>query len=72
VLWLNPASGTRCELVGRREGDRVLQVGLRDERPIRWTFVEITAERFLWQGHVLEPDGETWRLETEFRMRRRR
>jgi hypothetical protein len=70
VTWLNPVSGVRCELVGRREGERVVQVGLRAERPIRWTFVELTPERFLWQGHVLEPDGETWRLESEFRMRR--
>jgi hypothetical protein len=70
VVWLNPVSGVRCELVGRREGERVVQLGLRAERPIRWTFEEIHPQRFLWQGHVLEPDGVTWRLETEFRMRR--
>jgi hypothetical protein len=70
VTWISPTSGVRCELVGQRVGERVVQLGLRAERPIRWTFEEITAERFLWQGHVLEPDGVTWRLEAEFRMRR--
>ncbi len=70
VTWLNPVSGMRCELVGRREGERIVQVGLRAERPIRWTFEELTPALFLWQGHVLEADGVTWRLEAEFRMRR--
>jgi hypothetical protein len=25
---------------------------------------------FRWLGEVLEPDGETWRLQAEFRARR--
>jgi hypothetical protein len=70
VTWLNPESGARCDLLGRRVGDQVIQLGVRDGRPIRWSFVTIEPDAFRWQGHVLEPDGATWRLETEFRVRR--
>lgn len=70
VVWLNPVTGVRSDLVGRRHGDDIVQLGMRDDRPIRWTFLDITPHSFLWRGHILEPDGETWRLETEFRVRR--
>jgi hypothetical protein len=70
VVWLNPVTGTRTDLLGRRQGDEVVQLGERDGRPIRWTFSEIRPDSFRWQGHWLEPDGATWRLESEFRMRR--
>ncbi len=66
VVWLNPATGTRNELVGRRHGDQVVQIGTRDGTPIRWTFSKITPGSFLWQGHALEVDGSSWRLEAEF------
>ncbi len=31
-------------------------------RVVRWTFSRITQDSLLWQGHILEPDGITWRL----------
>lgn len=68
--WLNPVTGFFAELDGRRQGDDIVQLGSRAGRPIRWTFSRITAESFVWQGHVLEPDGITWRLEVEIRARR--
>lgn len=70
VSWINPVTGARSELIGRRQGDDVVQVGALDHQPIRWTFREVTPESFLWQGHMLEADGSTWRLDTEFRVRR--
>ncbi|MCW5624250.1 MAG: hypothetical protein KIT73_06005 [Burkholderiales bacterium] len=70
VLWTNPVLGTRIELVGRRDGDAVVQLGMRGTTPIRWTFSDIRPDAFLWQGHALQPDGATWQLETEFRLRR--
>jgi hypothetical protein len=70
VVWLNPVTGTRNELVGRRQGDQVIQLGTRDGTPIRWTFSKITPGSFLWQGHALDVDGISWRLEAEFRMER--
>src|SRR5262252_1501723 len=71
VTWINPASGRRNELIGRRIGADVVQVGTHpDGTPIRWIFTGITAGSFRWTGEALETDGKTWRLEAEFRGKR--
>lgn len=71
VTWINPVTGSRDELIGRRSGNDVVQVGTHsDGVPIRWIFTEITRESFRWRGETLNPDGKTWRLEDEFRARR--
>jgi hypothetical protein len=70
VTWWNAISRGRIDLEGVRQGDDIVQVGLRQGRPIRWTFTEIRPQSFVWQGHILEPDGRTWRLEIEIRARR--
>jgi len=70
VTWYDPGLGYEIKLEGRRLGDDVVQVGLRDGRPIRWTFSDVRADAFRWQGHVLEPDGVSWRLEVDIRARR--
>src|SRR5579884_1451020 len=45
VTWMNPATGARDELVARRIGDRIVQLGRhRDGTPIRWMFTEITPK----------------------------
>jgi hypothetical protein len=72
VIWNDPASGLRIELEGRAQGDDVVQLGIRAGRPIRWTFSEIRRDSFRWQGHALEDDGNTWRLEVDIRFRRAR
>jgi hypothetical protein len=69
--WLDPVSGYRIELEGRRVGDDIVQIGTRAGRPIRWIFSQIREASFLWQGHVLEPDATTWRLEVEMHLHRR-
>lgn len=71
VLWWNPASGSRSELEGRRQGDDVVQLGASDGRPIRWTFSRIRPRSFAWHGHALADDGVTWQLESEFELSRR-
>jgi hypothetical protein len=70
ALWWDPESAIRIEIEGRRQGDDIVQLGQRGGRPIRWSFSRITGESFLWQGHILEPDGATWRLEVEVLLRR--
>jgi hypothetical protein len=67
VTWMNPISGRRDELIGRRHGSDIVQIGTHgDGTPIRWRFTEITAESFRWLGEALDPDGATWTLEAEF------
>jgi len=70
ATWWNPITGSRMDLEGTRQGDDIVQVGLRQGRPIRWAFSEIRPDSFLWRAHILEPDGETWRLELELHARR--
>ena len=73
VTWINPVTGSRDELVGRWFGKDVVQVGTHaDGTPIRWIFSEITPDSFHWTGEALKPDGQTWKLEGEFRATRAR
>jgi hypothetical protein len=71
VTYINSVTGQRDELVGRRVGNNIVQIGThRDGTPIRWNFTEITPNSFHWTGEALEADGATWRLEGEFYARR--
>jgi hypothetical protein len=71
VTWINPVTGARDELIGRRSGKDLVQIGTHaDGTPIRWIFSEITPDSFRWTGEALEPDGQTWKLQGEFRARR--
>jgi hypothetical protein len=73
ITWINPISGSRDELTGRRCGNDVVQIGRHtDGTPIRWIFTEITPESFRWIGEALGTDGKTWKLEAEFHARRMR
>jgi hypothetical protein len=68
--WWNAVTGARVDLEGVRQGNDIVQVGLRQGRPIRWTFTDIRADSFVWQGHILELDGKTWRTEIDIRAQR--
>lgn len=70
VTWVNPPHNTRSELVGRRVGDDVVQTGYFADRPAKWIFTDVTPDSFTWRGYVLEHDGVTWHLQTEFILRR--
>jgi hypothetical protein len=70
VVWNDPASGQRIDLEGRRQGDDVVQLGVRAGRPIRWTFSDILADSFTWRGHALRDDGNSWSLEVDIRFER--
>lgn len=72
VVWLNPPKNIRTDLIGRRVGDDIVQAGWFGDAPIRWIFSRITRESFLWRATVLEADGTTWRLVTEFNLTRTR
>jgi hypothetical protein len=70
AVWTDPVSQRRIELLGKRQGDDIVQLGARDGRPIRWTFSRIEPASFSWQGHILNPDGQSWQLEVDIRFRR--
>jgi hypothetical protein len=71
ITWRNPAGDHYEEQIGRRNGQDVVQLGVRpDGTPTRWRFTEITTRSFHWLGESLAPDGRTWKIEGEFRARR--
>jgi hypothetical protein len=71
IRWINPVTGHEERQTGRRIGSDIVQIGARaDGTPTRWRFTEIAADSFRWTGEVLEADGQTWKLEGEFRAQR--
>jgi hypothetical protein len=71
VTYINPRTGQRDELVGRRVDGQLVQIGTHaDGTPIRWNFTDITRDSFRWTGVALAQDGVTWALEAEFHARR--
>lgn len=70
VTWMNPPNDAFTRLVGRREGDRIVQLGEDRDGLNRWTFQEITAYSFRWTGELSADGGRTWRLAAEFALRR--
>jgi hypothetical protein len=71
VTWINAVNGNRDELVGRRSGKDIVQLGTHaNGTPIRWMFTDITPDSFRWTGETLQSDGRTWNLEGEFQAKR--
>lgn len=71
IRWINPVSGHLEAQTGRKVGKDIVQVGARpDGTPTRWRFTEITRDSFHWIGEALNSDGDTWRVEGEFRATR--
>lgn len=73
ITWMHPYSGEFVNLLGRKDGDRIVQeaVGPELRRRTRWSFTEITPRSFLWLGEVSFDDGGEWFLEQEMQAIRR-
>jgi hypothetical protein len=72
LTWINPVTGVENRLVGRREGQQIIQHGTDAAgRPIRWSFVEVRPDSFHWRGERSEDGGRSWVCDTEFFARRR-
>ena len=71
ITWINPVTGARNELIGRRNGSDIVQIGTHsDGTPIRWIFTDISNDSFIWRGEALNADGKTWTVQGEFHARR--
>ena len=72
ITWLNPAGDHYEQQIGRKIGNDIVQLGTRPNgTTTRWTFTDISPNSFHWLGEALQPDGNTWFLEGEFRARRK-
>ncbi len=71
ITWINPVSNGRCDMIGRRNGQEIVQIGILPPGALlRWRFTEITSDSFHWIGEILEADGSTWKTQGEFLARR--
>ncbi len=67
VTWINPVNGSHNMLVGRKQGDEVLQEGKDPEGYlIRWIFSDITPNSFRWRGEDSTDQGKSWKVTAEF------
>jgi hypothetical protein len=72
VHWFDPVTENISQMVGRAEGADIVQLGTSaDGRLIRWRFLEIETDSFLWRGEVSPDQGASWHVVTEFRATRR-
>jgi hypothetical protein len=72
ITWINPVTGAHAELTGRKIGKDVVQEGKPPSgQRSRWVFTNITPNSCLWYGEVLQADGQTWKREAEFHLRKR-
>jgi hypothetical protein len=71
VQWSDPVTQNFLQMIGREQGSDIVQLGTApDGHLIRWSFLEITRDSFLWRGEISADGGSSWRKVTEFRARR--
>jgi len=71
ITWINAVTGVRNTLVGRKQGEEIVQEGIDDDGDkIRWIFSDITANSFRWRGEVSHDQGKTWFKAAEFFLKR--
>ncbi|CAN5522038.1 hypothetical protein BH10PSE7_BH10PSE7_01960 [soil metagenome] len=66
--WHGPMHGVIRKFIARAVGDRIVLDG--EDARLRWTFRDISADRFLWTNEALRDDGHTWELQQDFVCRR--
>jgi hypothetical protein len=72
VNWSGPGRGRAYAFVARERGDEIVLEGEGDAgAQLRWTFCEITGDRFRWTNEIMWP-GEDWILQQEMDVRRDR
>ncbi len=71
IHWIDPATNTYRQQVGRKQGADIVQEGATETGALsRWSFTEITPESFHWKGEASFDKGASWRLFVEVFARR--
>jgi hypothetical protein len=72
IRWMNPVNGQEECQTGRKVGKDIVQIGARlDGTPTRWRFTETKIGFVSLDRRSLGSGRSTWKLEGEFRGRRR-
>ena len=71
VIWINPVTHDRSDLVARCVNGSIVQQGVDSSGTyFRWTFSDITASSFTWRAEFSDDAGRSWTLDAEFRAKR--
>lgn len=71
IQWTDPVTQNLLQMIGREEAGDIVQLGTQpDGHLVRWRFLEITPNAFLWRGEVSADNRASWRINTEFTARR--
>lgn len=67
IFWMDPATQNFAFQIGRRHGDRIVQLSEEEKgRPReRWSFSDIALDSFHWRGEQSTDGGATWTLLVE-------
>lgn len=49
----------------------VLETSDLGSKQTRWSFNDIRADSFVWRDEASNDDGKTWKLQSEYKMKRR-
>jgi len=72
VTWIDPVGRARTQLDARKVGQDIVQIGANAAGvPRRWTFTDISSDRFVWRGEYSQDGGRTWQLNAEYFATRR-
>ncbi len=78
VVFMSPADRQFVTLVGRADGDGIVQDVVAWDRPERagaserWRFCEMTLDGFVWRAEISRDGGRTWTITHEVRATRQR
>jgi hypothetical protein len=71
ITWINPTTRSFNRMTGREVGEEMVQeYRAEDGAKCQWIFTDIRADSFHWIGRESRDEGETWKVSTEFLLRR--
>jgi hypothetical protein len=66
IYWIDPATNTFQQQVGRPHGPDIVQEGTTESGArSRWSFTRITPDSFHWLGEASASGDSAWRLMVE-------
>jgi hypothetical protein len=73
AAFVDPEHGSVARFTGGPVGnDRyVLETSDLGSKQTRWSFNDIRPDSFVWRDEASNDDGKTWKLHSEYRMKRR-
>jgi hypothetical protein len=71
ITWINPGAQSYQTMIGRKAGEDIVQEYREEDGTLcQWCFVEIADSSFHWIGRTSKDNGQSWKVEDEFFLRR--